>query len=128
VQSNILPAGKIDNQILSKLLKDYSSVDDKVLLGPGIGEDAAAIDMGDRVLIVATDPITFATDEIGYYSVMVNANDVATTGADPMYYSVTILVPEKEGNEKLVDSIFRGTKRENDYYSRGKTGRSHSHE
>jgi len=107
VQSNILPAGKLDVQILRKLLKLYSRVDEKVLLGPRIGEDAAAIDMGDRVLIVATDPITFATDEIGYYSVVVNANDVATTGADPRYYSVTILLPEAEGTERLVDSIFR---------------------
>jgi len=107
VQNKVLPAGKLDIQILRNLLKNYSRHDEKVLVGPGIGEDAAAIDMGDRVLIVATDPITFATDEIGYYSVMVNANDVATTGAEPRYYSVTILLPEAEGTEILVDSIFR---------------------
>ena len=107
MQNKVLPAGKLDIQILRNLLKNYSRHDEKVLVGPGIGEDAAAIDMGDRVLIVATDPITFATDEIGYYSVMVNANDVATTGAEPRYYSVTILLPEAEGTEILVDSIFR---------------------
>jgi hydrogenase maturation factor len=63
--------------------------------------------LGDKVLIVATDPITFATDEIGYYSVMVNANDVAATGAEPRWYTVTILLPEKEASEGLVDNIFQ---------------------
>jgi len=107
MQSKILPAGKLDIKILRNLLNNYSRSDEKVILGPQIGEDAAAIDMGDRVLIVATDPITFATDEIGYYSVVVNANDVATTGAEPRYYSVTMLLPEAEGIETLVDSIFK---------------------
>jgi len=107
IQRNSLPTGKLDIQILRRLLQRYSRTDKKVLLGPGIGEDAAAIDMGKKVLIVATDPITFATDEIGYYSVMVNANDVATTGADPRWYSVNILLPEAQGTERLVDSIFR---------------------
>ncbi|MFW6115306.1 MAG: AIR synthase family protein [Thermodesulfobacteriota bacterium] len=78
-----------------------------VLVGPQIGEDAAAIDMGTTALIVSADPITFATDEIGYYSVMVNANDIATTGAEPRWYTVTILLPEGQGTEKLVDSIFQ---------------------
>ena len=101
-----LPTGKLDVHLLGKLLKQYAIADESVLLGPGVGEDAAAIDLGDKVLIVATDPITFATHEIGYYSVMVNANDVATTGAEPRWYTVTILLPEKDASESLVDRIF----------------------
>lgn len=103
----MLPTGKLDVQILRKLLRKYSRVDRRVVLGPGIGEDAAAIDMGDKILVVATDPVTFATSEIGYYSVMVNANDIAATGADPRWFTVTILLPEAGGNEALVDTIFR---------------------
>lgn len=107
MKGSLLPAGKLDVQILRKLLRRYAKTDERVLLGPRIGEDAAAIDMGEKVLIVTTDPITFATDEIGYYSVMVNANDIATTGAEPRWYTVTILLPEKQGNEGLVNSIFQ---------------------
>ena len=107
MEGNRLPTGKLDVRILRKLLKKYALTDEKVLLGPGVGEDAAAVDLGDKVLIVATDPITFATDEIGYYSVMVNANDVATTGAEPRWYTVTILLPEKAAFEGLVENIFR---------------------
>ena len=63
--------------------------------------------MGDKALVVATDPITFATRDIGYYSVIVNANDIATTGARPRWFLATILLPEQEGNEALAESIFR---------------------
>jgi hydrogenase maturation factor len=97
----------LDVHLLHKLLKQYAISDESVLLGPGVGEDAAAIDLGHKVLIVTADPITFATDEIGYYSVMVNANDVATTGAEPRWYTVTILLPEKAASESLVDNIFQ---------------------
>ena len=34
-------------------------------MGPRVGEDAAVIDIGDRYLVATTDPITFATDELG---------------------------------------------------------------
>ena len=107
MKGNPLPTGKLDVRLLRRLLQRYALADEKVLLGPQIGEDAAAIEVGERIVVVATDPITFATDEIGYYSVMVNANDVATTGAAPRWYTVTILLPEGEGTEGLVDSIFR---------------------
>lgn len=106
MKKDSLPTGKLDVHLLRKLLKQYAIVDERVLLGPKVGEDAAAIDLGHKVLIVATDPITFATDEIGYYSVMVNANDVASTGAEPRWYTVTILLPEKDASESLVDRIF----------------------
>jgi hydrogenase maturation factor len=107
VKRKPLPTGKLDVQILRRLLQRYSRIDERVVLGPGIGEDAAAIDMGEKLFVVATDPITFATSEIGYYSVMVNANDIVTTGAEPRWFTITILLPEARGNEKLVDSIFR---------------------
>jgi hydrogenase expression/formation protein HypE len=107
VKREPLPTGKLDVRILRRLLQRYSRIDERVVLGPGIGEDAAAIDMGEKVFVVATDPITFATSEIGYYSVIVNANDISTTGADPKWFTVTILLPEAEGNQTLVDSIFR---------------------
>jgi hydrogenase expression/formation protein HypE len=107
VKEEALPIGKLDIGILRKLLEGQVLRDHTVLVGPEIGEDAAAIDMGDKALIVSTDPITFATEEIGHYSVMVNANDIATTGAEPRWYTVTILIPEERGTEQLVDSIFQ---------------------
>src|SRR5207244_12554580 len=59
-----------------------------------VGEDAAVIDFGDRYLVAKTDPITFATDDIGWYAVHVNANDIATMGAEPRWFLATVLLPE----------------------------------
>ena len=71
-----------------------------------MGEDAAIIDMGDRYLIAKSDPITFATDAIGYYAVVVNANDIATRGGQPKWFLATLLLPEQRTSEALVESIF----------------------
>ena len=72
-----------------------------------IGEDAAVIDMGDKYLVAKTDPITFATDVIGYYAVNVNVNDIVCMGAEPKWFQSTILLPEKNTTEELVENIFK---------------------
>jgi hydrogenase maturation factor len=65
-----------------------------VLVGPRVGEDAAVLDLGDRVLVAATDPITFATELIGWYAVQVNANDVAVMGAEPQWFLAALMLPQ----------------------------------
>jgi thiamin-phosphate kinase len=74
---------------------------DRLILGPAVGEDAAIIDMGDQVIVLATDPITGATRNIGWLSVHINANDVASCGARPLWYLSSILLPEKADEEML---------------------------
>jgi hydrogenase maturation factor len=105
--------GKLQHRELEALIKDYISdlelKDDQIISGSKVGEDAAVIDTGeDYYLVVKTDPITFATDEIGYYVVNVNVNDVVCTGAKPKWFQTTILLPEKSTTEKLIRSIFKG--------------------
>ncbi len=87
--------GKFPAGLLERMLAKNLITDPRVVLGPGVGEDAAALDMGDRLLVAKCDPITFATDSIGWYAVQVNANDVACTGATPLWCLATILVPER---------------------------------
>lgn len=78
-----------------------------VVLGAGLGEDAAALDCGSPAsyLVAKTDPITFATEELGYYAVHVNANDVATRGARPKWFMATLLLPEGATTPKLVERV-----------------------
>ncbi len=102
-----LPLGKLDFHLLEKLLEKYQSkLDPRIVVGPKLGEDAAVIDYPDRYLVAKTDPITFATDAIGWYAVQVNANDIATRGATPKWFQATILLPENKTTEELVDGIF----------------------
>ncbi len=98
--------GKLPNQALARLLADHLEAEvPDILVGPAVGEDAAAIDLGDNCLVVANDPITFATEAIGHYVVHVNANDVATMGARPRWFLVTILLPP-ESTDAQVEEIF----------------------
>lgn len=101
-----LPVGKLKIDFLESLLSQVDISDKRVVIGPRIGEDATVIDFGEKYLVAKTDPITFATDHIGWYLVCVNSNDIATMGATPKWLLVTILLPESETTEKLVRSIF----------------------
>jgi len=89
-----LKAGKLPLELLGELLSEVQISDPRVALGPTPGEDAALIDFGDRYLVAKTDPITFATDQIGWYLVHVNANDLAVMGATPRWLMATLLLPE----------------------------------
>ena len=101
-----LPVGKLELEYLAQLLGRYTRLSERVLSGAGIGEDATVIDFGDRYLVAKTDPITFATEEIGWYAVHVNANDIATTGAEPKWFLATLLLPEGRTDRALVERIF----------------------
>ena len=85
--------GKFPPHLLQTLLSKEGIHAPSVVVGPKMGEDASVVQLGDRLLVAKTDPITFATDDIGWYSVQVNANDVACTGGVPRWFLATLLVP-----------------------------------
>jgi hydrogenase maturation factor len=76
-----------------------------VIVGPAIGEDAFAVGVGRTTLVGSTDPITFTSENIGYYAVNVNANDVATMGATPKWFLATALVPPRT-RKRVLTSLF----------------------
>ena len=103
-----MDVGKFPAHILEAMLAKNPVPGPRVLLGPAVGEDAAVVDMGDSLLVAASDPVTFATDMAGWYSVHVNANDVACAGAIPRWFLATLLVPEtfSEGDaQALFDQV-----------------------
>jgi len=89
-----LPQGKLPNGLLDRFLDHLFIKDPDLLIAPGVGEDTAATDISrDEVLVLKSDPITFATDAVGQYAVLVNANDIATSGATPRWFMTTLLFP-----------------------------------
>ena len=101
-----METGKLPPDVLEELLSDLGVADPRVLVGPGVGEDCAVVDMGDRLLIAKSDPVTFASDNVGWYVVQVNANDVACTGGVPRWFLPTVLLPTSVTTDDL-RSIFR---------------------
>lgn len=101
-----IPIGKLPAEHLARLLAQHTRPDPRLIVGARVGEDAAVIDLGDHYLVAKTDPITFATDEIGWYVVNVNANDIACAGATPRWFLATLLLPEGKTDISLVETIF----------------------
>ena len=101
-----LRLGKPPLEVLERLFRACDIRDPRVIVGPRVGEDAAVLDLTDRYLVAKVDPITFVAEEIGWYAVHVNANDLAVRGARPCWFLMTLLLPEGRADEKLLESIF----------------------
>ena len=89
-----LSAGKLPGDLLARFLGDLRFEDPSVAVGPGTGEDTAVVRTeGSGLLAATSDPITFASEAAGFYAVVVNANDLATSGALPRWFITTLLFP-----------------------------------
>ena len=99
-----LPVGKLKHDFLKELLPTYDG-SAGLIVGPQLGEDAAVIELGDNYLVATSDPITFATEDIGWYVVCVNSNDIAAMGAVPKWLLVTLLLPEDATTPEMVRYI-----------------------
>lgn len=101
----MLPVGKLPADLLANLIRRAPTTGDRVLLGPGIGLDCAVLDFGSTCLVLKSEPITFASQQPGWYAVQIAANDVVTTGALPKWMLLTVLLPERHTTPSLVNEI-----------------------
>jgi hydrogenase expression/formation protein HypE len=81
MSDRILPLGKLPPDLLAQVLAKSPVTDPRVILGPGVGMDCAVVDAGRNLLVFKSEPITFVTNQLGWYAVQVSVNDIATTGA-----------------------------------------------
>lgn len=95
--------GKVPQDVLhEKVLGTIQYLRPEVLLHPNIGEDCSAIQLeSDEVMVLSTDPITGATANIGSIAVTINANDLASSGAEPIGILVTLLLPPETEVEDI---------------------------
>ena len=98
--------GKVPGRLLERLFNTIETKDPQVILGPRLGEDVALLDTGPCILAAKTDPITFATDLIGWYAVQINANDIACSAATPRWFLATLMLPPSI-IESEIESIFQ---------------------
>ena len=117
--------GKLPLNLLDKIIGEVDKLPDSVIQGPQVGADVAVIDFQKAIkraqkfyqsrekvyLVYKTDPITFPTPNPGKYAVIVNANDVVTSGAIPFGFNATIILPIGSST-KDVFKIQRGIQQE----------------
>ena len=101
--------GKVPPDVLSSIIfKHLGSSDDDVILGPGLGQDASVLRVGDKVIVAATDPITGSIEDLGWLVVHVNANDIATFGVPPRWFLASLMLPvgsTEDQIEHIVDQV-----------------------
>lgn len=95
--------GKLPEQILIRsVLKQIDHRRVEVLLGPGVGMDCAALEIGEgEALVMSSDPITGTVKDIGRHGIHVTANDLAAAGAEPLGVMLTILLTEETQETQL---------------------------
>lgn len=94
--------GKVPPEILEKIVFKHLGVKrDDVVLGARIGEDAAIVKAGRNLLVMSCDPVSGAVREIGWISVHVTCNDIATRGVKPRWFLSCIMLPEKTDRKTI---------------------------
>jgi hydrogenase expression/formation protein HypE len=111
MSSPYFPLGKLPPDYLTRLIDQFGASDSDLVLGPGTGLDCAVIDVGSHYLVLKSDPITFADENIGWYLVHVNANDIATMAATPRWLMLTILLPELSATPEYLEAIVNQIKK-----------------
>ncbi len=91
-----MKVGKVPESVLKRsVMKQIQYKRDEVLLGAGVGEDCSAIELQeDEIFVLSTDPITGTSKDIGKLAIQITANDLASSGAEPIGVMLTILLPD----------------------------------
>ncbi|WP_251341643.1 AIR synthase family protein [Haloplanus halophilus] len=90
--------GKIDREFFETHVRPRLGADrDDVRLGPTPGVDFGLLDVGDRVLALATDPVSILPDlgfeRAGRFALDVVLADVAVSGLPPTHLAVSFSLP-----------------------------------
>ena len=97
-----LSVGKLEPSVLQKLVFScLGAANSRIIVGPKIGEDAAVLDFKDRALVVHSDPITGAIENMGWLAINVCTNDIATRGIRPKWVLIVMLLPQNFDSDKL---------------------------
>ncbi|MCR5216071.1 MAG: hypothetical protein K6C69_03975 [Lachnospiraceae bacterium] len=98
--------GKVSESILKRsVLNEIRNKDASVLIGPGIGQDAAVVSSSDYT-VVATTTYTMDTEYAAYYAVTRVAGDLACKGGRLSHVTCNLTFPTKF-DEKRLKAIVR---------------------
>ena len=107
-----MQAGKLSIAELRRRVLGYLGQErPEVAVHAGVGLDAAVVDLGGDLCVLASDPITGAVEGAGRLAVQVSCNDVAAMGAEPVGVLATVLLPEGSGPEdveRLMEEMAHG--------------------
>ncbi|MHA1315080.1 MAG: AIR synthase family protein, partial [Candidatus Helarchaeota archaeon] len=100
--------GKLTPEDFDKYIFPFlGSKNEKVIIGPKHGVDAAVVDLGDKLMVVAEDPTyglpTLGYKRFGWAIVHICCSDVACLGATPELMTICLLLPPETPKSALKD-------------------------
>lgn len=100
--------GKVPETILKRaIFRQIHTKRDEVLIGAGVGEDCAVMQLSpDEVFVLSTDPITGTDKDMGKLAIHITANDLASAGAEPIGVLLTVLLPPS-ADESLIRHLMQ---------------------
>ncbi|WP_394738912.1 HypE family hydrogenase expression/formation protein [Natronococcus roseus] len=96
--------GKIDRQFFeSRIAPNLGAERDDVVLGPSHGVDFGVIDVGERALVTATDPVSIlpalGLERAARFALDLILADVAVSAIPPSHLSICFTLPETMSDE-----------------------------
>lgn len=95
--------GKLTPEELKEIvLSNLPALSSEISCGPGNGLDCAAIKLSeDSQIVISSDPITGAGNDIGSIAIHVSCNDLAAFGVRPKAIMLVILAPVEAEKEQI---------------------------
>jgi len=107
-------AGKLPPHLLRDvILNKHGQKRTEVIVPAALGEDSAVVDLQGDYLVISSDPITGAANDIGWFGVHISCNDIAAGGGEPLGILLTILLPltaSEADLDKLMTDAHRAAK------------------
>ena len=100
------PLGKIHPEFFNKVIyPQLGNKDSSVIVKPQHGVDFGVVDLGDKVMVLSTDPFYIAKElgieKAAWFAVHIIASDVAVSGIAPRYLSVDLNLPPDMTEDEL---------------------------
>jgi len=123
--------GKIDREFFDEYVYPHLGADrEDVTLGPQHGVDFGVVDVGDKAVAMATDPIfimpSLGFERAAWFAIHILMSDVAVSGIPPSHLSVDFNLPPEITNEEF-ETVWETFDREAEKYGvsvvTGHTGR-----
>jgi len=99
--------GKIHPEFFNRVIYPRLGAKDKsVLIKPQHGVDFGVVDLGDKAMVLSTDPFYIARElgieKAAWFAIHILASDVAVSGIRPRYLSVDLNLPPEMTEDELI--------------------------
>ncbi len=98
--------GKVDPRFFDEVIFPHlGAKDSSVIIGPQHGVDFGAIEVGDSVIVMSSDPVYIAPalgwERAAWFALHILASDVAVSGIPPKYLAIDLNLPPEMEEETL---------------------------